>query len=132
MWTINGLMWDDVTELPVLGTTEIWRFVNRSGMAHPMHLHLSMFQVVDRQPFTIVGGNVVPSGPAVPAAPQEAGWKDTVLVNPNEIVRVIVPFEDYAGRYPYHCHVLEHEDHEMMRQFETRTDAIFASGFDGS
>lgn len=131
MWTINGLMWDDVTDLPVLGTTEIWRFVNRSGMAHPMHLHLSMFQVIDRQPFTLVGGNVVPGGPAVPAAPQEAGWKDTVLVNPNEIVRVVVPFKDYAGRYPYHCHVLEHEDHEMMRQFETRTDTIFGNGFDG-
>jgi spore coat protein A len=130
MWTINGLMWDDITEMPVLGTTEIWRFVNRSGMAHPMHVHLSMFQVLDRQAFTVVDGNIVPSGSPAPPAPQEAGWKDTVIVNPSEIVRIIVPFADYAGRYPYHCHVLEHEDHEMMRQFETRTDAIFGNGFE--
>jgi spore coat protein A len=130
MWTINGLMWDDITEMPVLGTTEIWRFVNRSGMAHPMHVHLSMFQILDRQDFSVVDGNVVPTGSPRPPAPQEAGWKDTVIVNPSEIVRVIIPFEDYAGRYPYHCHVLEHEDHEMMRQFETRSDEIFGDGFE--
>jgi len=130
IWTINGLLWDDVTELPVLGTTEIWRFVNRSGMAHPMHLHLSMFQILDRQAFTVVDGNVVPTGSAMPPAPEEGGWKDTVQVNPSEIVRIIVPFADYAGRYPYHCHVLEHEDNEMMRQFETRADLVFRNGFD--
>jgi spore coat protein A len=124
------LLWDNVTELPVLGTTEIWRFVNRSGMAHPMHLHLSMFQILDRQAFTVVDGNVVPTGSAVPPAPEEDGWKDTVQVNPLEIVRIIVPFADYAGRYPYHCHVLEHEDNEMMRQFETRADLVFRNGFD--
>jgi spore coat protein A len=89
-----------------------------------------MFQVLDRQAFTVVDGNIVPSGSPAPPAPQEAGWKDTVIVNPSEIVRIIVPFADYAGRYPYHCHVLEHEDHEMMRQFETRTDAIFGNGFE--
>ena len=114
----------------MLGTTEIWRFVNRSGMAHPMHLHLSMFQIVDRQPFTVVNGDIVPSAPATPPAAWESGWKDTVLVNPFEIVRVIVPFADYAGYYPFHCHVLEHEDHDMMRQFQTRTDVIFSSGFE--
>jgi spore coat protein A len=130
-WTINGLRWrDPVTELPLLGTTEIWRFVNRSGMAHPMHLHLSMFQIIDRQAFTVVNGEIVPSGSATPPAPWESGWKDTVLVNAFEIVRVVVPFEDYAGYYPFHCHVLEHEDHDMMRQFQTRTDVIFSSGFE--
>ena len=50
---------------------------------------------------------------------QEAGWKDTVQVGPNEIVRVIAHFENYVGLYAYHCHILEHEDHEMMRQFQT-------------
>jgi len=129
-WTINGLSWDDITERPVLGTTEIWRFVNPSGMAHPMHVHLSMFQILDRQSFTVVNNEIVPTGSPHPPAPQEAGWKDTVIVNPNEIVRVIVPFEDYLGKFPYHCHILEHEDNEMMRQFETVTDAIFADGFE--
>jgi hypothetical protein len=84
-----------------------------------MHMHLVMFQVLDRQAFEILNGNVVPIGSPVAPPPHEAGWKDTVQVGPNEIVRVIAHFENYAGRFPYHCHILEHEDHEMMRQFET-------------
>lgn len=123
-WRINDLGWDDVTEQPVLGTTEIWRFVNRSGMMHPMHMHLVMFQVLDRQPFEINMGNVVPTGPATPPTSTESGWKDTVQVAPFEIVRVIARFENYTGLFPYHCHILEHEDHEMMRQF----DAICIKG----
>jgi cysteine-rich repeat protein len=121
MWTINGLGFDDITEYPELGTTEIWRFVNRSGVTHPMHMHLVMFQVLDRQAFDDVGGNIVPIGSPVPPPAHEAGWKDTVQVGPNEILRVIARFERYVGRFPYHCHILEHEDHEMMRQFETTT-----------
>jgi FtsP/CotA-like multicopper oxidase with cupredoxin domain len=117
--TVVGEDWVDVTELPELGTTEVWKFVNKSGLTHPMHMHLVMFQVLDRQAFEIVGGDVVPIGSPVPPPPHEAGWKDTVQVGPNEIVRVIARFEDFAGRFPYHCHILEHEDHEMMRQFET-------------
>jgi len=120
-WTINGLAFDDITEFPELGTTEIWRFVNRSGVTHPMHMHLVMFQVLDRQAFEVVNGNVTPIGSPVPPPAHEAGWKDTVQVGPNEIVRVIARFERYTGRFPYHCHILEHEDHEMMRQFETVT-----------
>ncbi len=123
-WLINGLEWDDITERPVLGTSEIWRFVNRSGVVHPMHMHLVMFQILDRQPFAVVDGQIVPLGsPALPPA-NEAGWKDTVAVYPSEITRVIARFTDYAGKYPYHCHVLEHEDHEMMRQFETLACAL--------
>jgi spore coat protein A len=117
-WMINDLRFEDVTESPVLGTTEIWRFVNASGISHPMHMHLVAFQVLDRQPFTLVDGQIVPTGPAVPPDPSEAGWKDTAPVGPDEILRVIARFEDYTGRYPYHCHILEHEDQEMMRQFE--------------
>lgn len=119
MWTINDLGFDDVTERPVLGTTEIWRFINDSGISHPMHMHLVQFQILDRQPFTRVNGQIVPTGSAVPPPPSERGWKDTAPVAPNEILRVIARFEDYAGKYPYHCHILEHEDHEMMRQFES-------------
>jgi FtsP/CotA-like multicopper oxidase with cupredoxin domain len=118
-WLINGLGFDDVTEYPVLGTTEIWRFINDSGVTHPMHMHLVQFQILDRQPFTRVGGEIVTTGPATPPDASEAGWKDTAPVAPNEIVRVIARFEDYAGRYPYHCHILEHEENEMMRQFES-------------
>ena len=65
-WSINGLRWDDITEHPALGTTEIWRWVNRSGFVHPMHMHLVQFQVLDRQPFEIVNGQVQVTGPPVP------------------------------------------------------------------
>jgi spore coat protein A len=118
-WLINGLHWDDITEYPVLGTTEVWNFVNRSGISHPMHMHMVFFQVLERQDFTIVDGNVVPVGPPIPPTASEAGWKDTAMVHPNQITRVIARFEDYQGKYAYHCHILEHEDHEMMRQFQT-------------
>ena len=118
MWLINDLMWDDITEFPVLGTTEIWSWVNRSGVSHPMHMHLVSFQVLDRQDFSIVNGEVVPVGERMPPAPNEIGWKDTVNATPNQITRVITRFNTFTGRFPYHCHILEHEDHEMMRQFE--------------
>lgn len=117
-WLINDLHWDDITEFPVLGTTEVWSFINRSGVAHPMHLHLVLMQVLDRQPFLVSGDTLVPTGPRVPPPAGEAGWKDTVRANPGEIVRVIARFDGLPGRYPYHCHIIEHEDHEMMRQFE--------------
>ncbi|MHC4975660.1 MAG: multicopper oxidase domain-containing protein [Planctomycetota bacterium] len=116
-WLINGLAWHDITEEPVLGTTEIWRFINRSAMSHPMHMHLVFFQGLDRQDFDVVGETIVPVGSPVPVLPEESGWKDTIQVPPNQIVRVIARFTDYAGQFAYHCHILEHEDHEMMRQF---------------
>lgn len=117
-WSINGLGWDDITEQPLMGTTEVWSFVNRSGIVHPMHMHLVMFQVLDRQGFDVVNDAIVPVGSPVPPAPEEAGWKDTVMAYPNQITRVIARFDDYPGFFPYHCHILEHEDHEMMRQFQ--------------
>jgi len=117
-WLINGLHFDDVTEYPVLDSTEIWRFVNRSGVTHPMHMHLTMFQILDRQAFTVSGGTIIPVGSPEPPRPEEMGWKDTAAIPPNMMVRVITKFEDYVGRYPYHCHILEHEENEMMRQFQ--------------
>lgn len=115
---VLGSKWVDVTEMPQLDSTEVWRFINRSGITHPMHMHLVMFQVLDRQSFDDVNGEIVPTG--VPVAPPawESGWKDTVQVAPGEMVRVIARFDDYPGLFAYHCHVLEHEDHEMMREFE--------------
>ncbi|TVQ63111.1 MAG: DNRLRE domain-containing protein [Phycisphaerales bacterium] len=122
LWTINSLHWDDVTEYPVLNTTEIWAWVNRSGVSHPMHMHLVAFQVLDRQPFDPVTGQ--PTGPRVPPAANEMGWKDTVNAPPSEITRVIARFTGFTGLFPYHCHILEHEDHEMMRQFLVVAPAI--------
>jgi spore coat protein A len=128
LWTINGGMFADIVEKPVLGTTEIWRFVNESGISHPMHMHLVAFQIIDRQPFTLQGGQIVPTGTPTPPDASEAGWKDTAPVGPNEILRVIARFEDYAGDYPYHCHIIEHEDNEMMRQFESVPAPLLSIG----
>jgi spore coat protein A len=131
-WLINGLGWHDITEYPELGTVETWRFVNDSGASHPMHMHLVFFQLLDRQAFTKgAGGEIIPLGDPQPPAPWEAGWKDTVMVHPGELARVIVRFEDYAGKYAYHCHILEHEDHEMMRQFQTIVPGCEVTGDDG-
>ena len=106
-WVINEQPFDHarVDATPRLGDTEIWRFTNRSGPhPHPMHIHLDMFQILDRN--------------GVPPSPAEVGWKDTVAVGPDETVRVIVRFTDYPGRYMFHCHNLEHEDNAMMGQIE--------------
>jgi spore coat protein A, manganese oxidase len=119
-WTINGLGWDDVTEFPRLGKTEIWRFINWSAHSHPMHMHLAMFLVLDRQNFEMIDGIPTPVGDPIPPDPSEMGWKDTVRCDPDQITRVISKFEDYTGHYAYHCHILEHEEHEMMRQMMVR------------
>jgi hypothetical protein len=63
----------------------------------------------------------------VPPLANEAGWKDTVRANPSEITRVIMRFDGFPGRYPYHCHIIEHEDHEMMRQFQVVAPPEFTS-----
>jgi spore coat protein A, manganese oxidase len=120
---LNESHWDmPVTENPVLDSTEIWSFVNLAGDAHPMHLHLVRFQVLDRRPFDLFAYNadksLVYTGPAVPPAANELGWKDTVRADPGMVTRIIVKFEGYAGRYVWHCHLLEHEDNEMMRPYD--------------
>jgi hypothetical protein len=113
-------MWDDLSEFTRLGTTEIWEFENPSTMAHPMHMHLVAFQVLSRTQM---------NGTALPLQPHEiTTWKDTVRVGPGERVRVIARFEDYAGRFAYHCHLLDHEDHEMMRQFQAVNDPAKCDG----
>jgi len=119
---LNESHWDmPVTENPVLDSTEIWSFVNLAGDAHPMHLHLVRFQVLDRRPFDLFAYNadktLVYTGPAVPPAANELGWKDTVRADPGMVTRIIVKFEGYTGRYVWHCHLLEHEDNEMMRPY---------------
>jgi spore coat protein A len=132
-WLINGLGWHDITEYPELGTVETWRFINDSGVSHPMHMHLVFFQLLDPQDFIKgAGGEIIPIGERQPPAPWEAGWKDTVMVQPGQLVRVIARFEDYAGKYAYHCHILEHEDHEMMRQFQTILSGCTVTGDDES
>ena len=96
-----------------LGATEVWDFVNDSPMAHPMHLHNVHFKVIER---TGVEGSA-PDRAGLSAGFTDEGLKDVVLVLPGERVRVLMKFEDYTGLYLYHCHILEHEDLGMMRNY---------------
>ena len=120
---LNNMPWHmPITESPVLNTTEIWELINLTEDSHPIHLHLVRFQILDRRPFDTfeyMQKQVVRfTGPALPPAPAEMGWKDTARADPGMVTRIIVPFQGYAGRYVWHCHILEHEDNEMMRPFE--------------
>ena len=120
---LNGAHWDmPVTENPTLGSVEIWSLINLTGDTHPIHLHLVRFQVLDRRPLDLFAYNatraVKYTGPATPPEPGEAGWKDTVRADPATVTRIIIRFEGFAGRYVWHCHLLEHEDNEMMRPYD--------------
>lgn len=118
------------THMVMNDTLEVWNWVNKSDMIHPMHIHLVQFQVLGRwKAAEDSKGNLVP-GRSIGIDLNETGWKDTVRVGPLEFVRVVARFKgDPNGPHmpgattemmPFHCHVLEHEDHEMMRMFEFR------------
>ena len=114
---------DPVTEKIKLNDTEVWEFYNTTVDVHPIHLHLVKFQVISRQKFT---GNVDSktgklSNIRLIGQPQLynvdlEGWNDTYLMSPGEVTRVIAKF-DRPGSYVWHCHILSHEDHDMMRPF---------------
>nr|WP_234320532.1 multicopper oxidase domain-containing protein [Streptomyces sp. SBT349] len=111
------------------GAFEQWNFLNLNGPTHPMHIHLTTYQVMGRDPYLTstfdpaVGGTISPVAyngapeAAIPLAPNERGWKDVVRVPPNEMVRVMGEYAGAHGRFMYHCHLLEHEDMGMMRTF---------------
>jgi FtsP/CotA-like multicopper oxidase with cupredoxin domain len=108
--TLLGIpkMWEEpITENVSLNAVEEWEISNFTADAHPIHIHMVMFQVINRQPF---GG--VARGPEV----WESGDKDTVIAYPGEITRVRAMY-DIAGLFVWHCHILSHEDNEMMRPY---------------
>ncbi|MBC8344844.1 MAG: multicopper oxidase domain-containing protein [Candidatus Marinimicrobia bacterium] len=105
---INGASFkmDEINEIIPLNNTEIWSITNQSPIAHPFHIHDVQFYILDRD--------------GVKPSKAEAGRKDVVLVNPQETVRFITEFRDFADDavpYMYHCHMLTHEDQGMMGQF---------------
>lgn len=104
---INGLTYDmqRIDAQVPLGDLEIWTFKNTSFLPHPMHVHGTQFQILDR------AGNTK-------LVPQDMGWKDTVLVPPSQKLRILVRMTPHTGVYLVHCHNLEHEDHGMMSNFE--------------
>lgn len=97
-----------MTELPGINAIETWEIINNTEDAHPIHQHLIQFQVVDREDLL--------TGEVRPPEANETGWKDTVIVYPGEIARVTAQY-DHGGLFVWHCHILEHEDNEMMRPF---------------
>lgn len=119
---LDGKMWHDpVTEMPELGSIEIWNLLNLTAFPHPIHVHLVQFQILDRRPFDVAryrnAGEIIFTGDPIPPDPNEMGWKDTVRATPGQITRIIAKFDGYTGDYVWHCHILEHEDHDMMRPF---------------
>jgi spore coat protein A len=126
---------DTTTFFPMLGEYEVWQLINLTGDTHPIHLHLDPFQTLARRPirYEIPDGGIGERDLAATITLErdprdelghtidenERGLKDTVRVNPNEIVEIAVRFTAYSGRYMYHCHILEHEDRDMMRPFVT-------------
>jgi spore coat protein A, manganese oxidase len=123
MLLLNASHWNmPVTEKPVLGSTEIWTLINPTNDSHPIHLHLVRFQILDRQPYEPwlfqTKRQLHFLGPPEPPDANEAGWKDTVQAHSRMVTRIIVPFTGFTGRYVWHCHILEHEDNEMMRPYE--------------
>ncbi len=131
--TVASRFEDTATFFPTLGAPEIWRFINLTGDTHPMHVHLDAFQVVARHAAVVELDETTTTAGTTSAVVRigedpgddiphslddnERGLKDTVRVNANEVVDIAVRFGTYAGRYMYHCHILEHEDRDMMRPF---------------
>jgi FtsP/CotA-like multicopper oxidase with cupredoxin domain len=113
-FTINGRQMEGATvaddEIVRLAQTEIWEFVNNTMMPHPMHVHGLQFLVQER---ISAGGKTDLHDGII-----DAGLHDTVLVFPEERVRIALTFKDFEGFYMYHCHTMEHEDAGMMRYFK--------------
>jgi spore coat protein A len=111
---------DPITEDPALNAVEVWEIYNATADAHPIHIHETFFQVVNRQEATFVGEPDAPQldqlGAVFPPEPWEAGYKDTVTAYPGQVTRVKAKFTK-EGYYVWHCHIVSHEDNEMMRPY---------------
>ena len=116
--------WEDaVTENPAVGSTEVWEFVNTTADAHPMHVHDVAFEVVEREGLARdpedpdeIAVPFQPDGSVSGPEPWETGFKDTVIAYPGQVTRVRATFVE-PGQFVWHCHIVEHEDNEMMRPF---------------
>ena len=105
---------------PPSGATEVWELYNATADAHPIHVHEVVFEVVDRQEIVVdeEGHNVqvAPGSTPTPPEPWETGFKDTVIAYPGEVTRIRAQFAT-PGQFVWHCHIVEHEDNEMMRPY---------------
>ena len=119
VWIAREWM-DAVTENPSTGETEIWEIYNATADAHPMHIHEIAFEVVNRQDILVDEENrevrVAPGSEPIPPEPWETGFKDTVIAYPGQVTRIKCQFKT-PGQFVWHCHIVEHEDNEMMRPY---------------
>jgi FtsP/CotA-like multicopper oxidase with cupredoxin domain len=119
VWT-KRLWMEDVTENPAVGATEVWELYNATEDAHPMHIHEIHFEVVNRQDIFVDEEDgtveVVPGSMPNPPESWETGFKDTFIAYPGQVTRVRARF-DRPGQFVWHCHIVEHEDNEMMRPY---------------
>ncbi len=117
-------MWhEEITENPAVGATEVWEFYNATEDAHPMHIHETTFEVINRQPIVVSDEEdepllvqVMPDSTPTPTESWETGLKETVIAYPGQVTRVKAQFNN-PGQYVWHCHIVEHEDNEMMRPY---------------
>lgn len=118
-WT-KRLWMEPVSENPALGATEVWELYNVTEDAHPMHIHEVVFEVVNRQDIFVDEQTetvqLAPGSVPVPAEPWETGFKDTVIAYPGQVTRLRAQFNS-PGQFAWHCHIVEHEDNEMMRPY---------------
>lgn len=120
----EALEWGSpVSENPAVGATEVWELYNTTGDAHPMHVHETVFEVVDRQALQTEDDDsdeleepLTPTGPIAPPQAWETGFKDMVIAYPGQVTRIRARFNG-PGQFVWHCHIVEHEDNEMMRPF---------------
>jgi spore coat protein A, manganese oxidase len=129
------------TEVIKKGTTEVWEIINLTGDVHPIHFHLVNVQVLSRQDFNdaiYTGGVPTYTGPALAPDDNELGWKETVRVYPGQVARVLMKFDLAKVPFPvpesprtggnefvWHCHILEHEEHDMMRPLIITNEKVY-------
>ncbi len=103
---------------PAVGATEVWELYNATADAHPMHIHEVHFQLVNRQDIVVdeAAETVQVTGSPRGPEPWEMGFKDTIIAYPRQVTRVRLRF-DKPGQFVWHCHIVEHEDNEMMRPY---------------
>lgn len=119
---LTNRMWDaPITENPEVSTKEIWNLINTTDNAHPIHVHLVQFQILQRRPYDVnyykQTKKIHFTGPPIKPPQNERGFKDTVRADPGQVTQIIARFGPYIGKYVWHCHMLEHEDHNMMRPY---------------
>lgn len=127
MFLLDNKTWaDPTTEKPEIDSIEIWNIINTFPFPHPIHVHLVQFKILDRTPFDVAEyrrtGKIVFTGPPEEPLDFERGFKDTVRVDGGMITRIIMHFKDHVGDFVWHCHILEHEDYDMMRPLRVLKD----------